>query len=288
MPFSLNPWHAFCSGIVHVFTRLLTQPLRNYTFRYHNDLDALKRYLRKGDVVLVEGSERVSEVIKYLTQSSWSHAGIYIGDELSQSAHPRAAFYRELYGEEADFLLIEALVEEGVVASPISKYLHYNIRVCRPHNLYKEHLRAILEEVIRQLGYKYDLKNIVDLARYFLPVSLIPRRFRQTALQFGSGQATQVICSSMLAAAFGNVGFPIVPLPATRTPQTVMSRPPWWRRSLVAFSRATSPLVLRQQHPTLITPRDFDLSPYFEIVKFNVIESSKFDYRNIVWAEDHE
>lgn len=288
MPFSLHPWHAFCRSIVHVFTRLLTQPLRNYTFRSHNDLDALKRYLRKGDVVLVEGSERVSEVIKYLTQSSWSHAGIYVGDELRQSAHPRAAFYRELYGDEADFLMIEALVEEGVVASPISKYLRYNIRVCRPHNLHKEHLRAILEEVIRQLGYKYDLKNIVDLARYFLPVSLIPRRFRQTALQFGNGQATQVICSSMLAAAFGNVGFPIVPLPATRAPQTAIPRPPLWRRSLAAFSRATSPLVLRQQHPTLITPRDFDLSPYFEIVKFNVIESGKFDYRDIVWAKDHD
>jgi hypothetical protein len=286
MSFFLYPWYAFRRGVVHLFTRLLTQPLHNYTCRSDNNLDALKRYLRKGDVVLVEGSERISEVIKYLTQSSWSHSAIYIGDELTQSAHPLAASYRERYGEEADFLLIEALVEEGVVASPISKYLHYNIRVCRPHNLRKEHLRAILDEVIQQLGYKYDLKNILDLARYFLPVSLIPRRFRQTALQFGSGEPTQVICSSMLAAAFGRVGFPIVPLPATSALQPVVSRQSRWRRSLAAFSRAAAPRVFRQQHPTLITPRDFDLSPYFEIVKFNVIESGRFDYRTIVWAED--
>ena len=32
--------------------------------------------------------------------------------------------------------------------------------------------------------------------------------------------------------------------------------------------------------------RDFDLSPYFEIVKFNIIEEIKFDYRKIMWAED--
>jgi hypothetical protein len=32
-----------------------------------------------------------------------------------------------------------------------------------------------------------------------LPVSLVPRRFRRKALQFGSGLPTQVICSGMLA-----------------------------------------------------------------------------------------
>jgi hypothetical protein len=37
-----------------------------------------------------------------------------------------------------------------------------------------------------------------------------------------------------------------------------------------------------------VTPRDFDLSPYFEIVKFNVIESRRFDYSKIVWAKNEE
>jgi hypothetical protein len=40
--------------------------------------------------------------------------------------------------------------------------------------------------------------------------------------------------------------------------------------------------------PTLITPRDFDLSPYFEIIKFNVIENSRFDYHKLRWVEDTE
>jgi hypothetical protein len=38
--------------------------------------------------------------------------------------------------------------------------------------------------------------------------------------------------------------------------------------------------------PTLITPRDFDLSPYFQIIKFNVIEDSRFDYHNLLWIEE--
>jgi len=40
--------------------------------------------------------------------------------------------------------------------------------------------------------------------------------------------------------------------------------------------------------PALITPRDFDLSPYFEIVKFNHLALGKFDYRRIEWASDGE
>ena len=42
----------------------------------------------------------------------------------------------------------------------------------------------------------------------------------------------------------------------------------------------------RRRHPTLITPRDFDLSPYFHAIKFNIIDSQRLDYRNIIWAED--
>src|SRR5262250_2080958 len=35
--------------------------------------------LEPGDVLLVEGNTRMSAAIKYLTQSTWSHAALYIG-----------------------------------------------------------------------------------------------------------------------------------------------------------------------------------------------------------------
>jgi hypothetical protein len=38
--------------------------------------------------------------------------------------------------------------------------------------------------------------------------------------------------------------------------------------------------------PTLITPRDFDLSPYFEVLKFNVVEGSRFDYHSLLWFDE--
>ena len=46
--------------------------------------------------------------------------------------------------------------------------------------------------------------------------------------------------------------------------------------------------MYRHRDPTLLTPRDFDLSPYFEIVKFNVIKQRGFDYERIEWEESAE
>jgi len=46
--------------------------------------------------------------------------------------------------------------------------------------------------------------------------------------------------------------------------------------------------LYRRRHPTLLAPRDFDLSPYFQIVKFNLIPDNKFDYSRIEWALEVE
>ncbi len=36
----------------------------------------LRRLLRPGDVLLIEGRTRIAQPIKYLTQSTWSHAAL--------------------------------------------------------------------------------------------------------------------------------------------------------------------------------------------------------------------
>ena len=190
---------------------LLTKPVSSYSLQIPNDIAALKRHIRKGDVVLVEGNERISECIKYLTQSSWSHSALYVGDEpIRRNPELKAPLVAQ-YGEEANFLLVEAIVEAGVVLSPLSKYRDFNLRVCRPFNLSAADLADVMDEAIRSVGDTYDLRNVIDLARYFLPVSLVPARFRRQALQFGSGEPTRVICSSFIASAFHRVKFPIVP-----------------------------------------------------------------------------
>ncbi|MNH42185.1 hypothetical protein D3C79_1038350 [compost metagenome] len=42
--------------------------------------------------------------------------------------------------------------------------------------------------------------------------------------------------------------------------------------------------ILHIRHHGLYTPRDFDISPYFNVVKPQLFEG--FDYRRLVWADD--
>jgi hypothetical protein len=259
-------------------TRALTRRRRTYNHVLPSHLGILRATLQKGDVLLIDGDQRVSEVIKYLTQSSWSHSAIYVGDEL-WGRHPEQR--DELvarFGADARHLLVEALMEEGVVASPLAKYETHNLRVCRPHGLRPEHCRRILDEILAQLGSSYAVRNALALARYFFPVSLIPRRWRQRALELGDDVTKQVICSTLIARAFQEVGFPI--LPAVTRAADAAARPRWrqWIRT------EPYPHVFHRERCALITPRDFDLSPYFDVVKLTDLGEREFDYRRIRWA----
>jgi hypothetical protein len=263
--------------------RHLTKPLRSYVQRVPNSIDKLKRTLRKGDVLLVEGDQRVSQVIRYLTQSCWSHCALYVGDELLTGDPQRAAELRARFGDDAAHLLIEAEAGAGVCASPLSKYERYNIRICRPHNLHRDDVGAVLRFVIGHLGRRYDIRHLVELARFFFPVSIVPRRWRRAALTFGSADGRAVICSSMIAEAFTRVGYPI--LPEVRLENGPSPRRAWWRR-LGLRSQVQKPLArFRRHNNALVTPRDFDLSPYFEIVKFNHLGDPRLNYREILWEE---
>jgi hypothetical protein len=263
----------------------LSEPIPAYEQRVWNDPHALRRTIQKGDVILVEGDNRISVVIKYLTQSSWSHAALYLGDELLRHGGELADRTRREFGADAEQLLVEAL-PRGVVAAPLAKYIDYNLRIVRPHRLRPEHLKRILEEAIQTIGWQYDVRNIMDLMRYLLPVHVVPHRLRRDALHFGSGQPTEVICSSLLGRLFGRVGFPV--LPQAAHPASAEGRRPGLLGHVLGHESERFTGLFRMRHPTLLTPRDFDLSPYFEVVKFNAIASGNFDYERIQWAGQAE
>ena len=88
------------------------------------DRHALRRTLRTGDVLLIAGSSTISTAIKYLTQSTWSHAALYVGDVLGQKAEN---------GE--PHVLIEVTATAGCVSIPLSRYERYHTRICRPVGL---------------------------------------------------------------------------------------------------------------------------------------------------------
>jgi hypothetical protein len=267
----------------------MSEPISHYNLRGRNDFDQMKSTIRKGDVLLVDGDQRVSAVIKYLTRSSWSHAVLYIGDELLRRDGDLKRRARETFGDAAEHLIVEALFD-GVVVSSLEKYIDYNIRLCRPHRLRPDHLKIVLDDAVAAIGWRYDLRNILDLAVHLIFVSFLPGRHREEALRFGSGASSQVICTSLLGQLFHKVGFPVLPsvtYPEGSGVQEASIRRRRW--SLFPRRRRNRPWGLyRRRHPTLLAPRDFDLSPYFQIVKFNLVSESKFDYSRIEWAPEVE
>jgi hypothetical protein len=231
--------------------RYLDRPAAGYEPFAPTDPGALQATIRKGDVLLVEGNSHISGVIKYLTQSTWSHAALYVGLMVSKT------------GEEQRHMLLEASLEGGVAAVPLSKYFQFRTRICRPVNLSAEDCDSICRYAITRIGSKYDLKNIFDLVRYLVPLP-VPQRWRRRMIALGSGDPTKLICSGIIAQAFQSVHYPILP-----------------KITLVESGHAREELM-EIRHSSLYVPRDFDLSPYFAVVKPSLERG--FDYRALHWT----
>jgi len=225
-----------------------------------SDPDALRRTLRPADVLLVAGSSKLSTAVKYLTQSTWSHAALYVGDVLGQTADGDA------------HALIEVTPVDGCASAPLAKYEHFHTRICRPVGLTHADREDILRFMISRLGTQYDMRNIFDLARYLLPTPPVPTRWRRRMIALGSGEPTRTVCSTLIAEAFGRVHYPILPrVEAVMADQGGISR----------FRRQE---ILHIRHHSLYAPADFDLSPYFAIVKPTLEEG--FNYKGLTWARE--
>lgn len=240
--------------------RKLNQESSGYEPYTPSDPAVLASILQPGDILLVEGNRKVSAAIKYLSQSTWSHAAMYVGPVLQEGTP-----------EGEPNVLVEVNLGEGCVSAPLSKYGTYNTRICRPVGLTREDRDTVVDFMISRIGLKYDMRNILDLARFLFPTPPIPTRLRRRMIAMGSGEPTRTICSALIAQAFQYVNYPILPRIERLTEKKVKVRSQYSRRE-----------ILHIRHHSLYVPRDFDISPYFAIVKPTI--EAGFDYKHIVWA----
>jgi Permuted papain-like amidase enzyme, YaeF/YiiX, C92 family len=207
--------------------------------------------LEKGDIVLVDGNTRISTAIKYLTQSTWSHACLFVGDNGDASSKSN---------------LLEADLKNGVHLVDLDHYANFNLRICRPVNLSDEEVKQMTDFAMQRIGHQYDLKNVLDLIRYVIQKPAVPNRYRRSLLSLGSGEPTKAICSTLIAESFQSIDYPILP-----------------RRSGERGQAGEVPLLYKQ-HFTHFTPRDFDLSPYFRIIKPTI--EGGFNHHDLEWEPD--
>lgn len=198
--------------------------------------------IQVGDVLLVDGVSRVSTAIKYLTQSTWSHAAFCVEKNDKQ------------------VMLLEADVIEGVRKVPLSLYQMQHTRICRPQGLKNGDIQRAIDYATTQLGNQYDTRHIFDLARYLIQTPPVPVDWRRSMLSLGSGDPTKAICSSLIAQIFQSIQYPIIP------------------------AKQAAGLVKR--HHSLYVPSDFDISPYFAIIKPSLLSS--FDPYALSWIEHEE
>jgi hypothetical protein len=255
----MSAFDRMLDGIGRLIAARLQAPASGYEPLMPSDPETLRRTLQPADVLLVEGNQKVATAIKYLTQSTWSHAAIHVGGAggtFTPDGEPLS--------------LVEANLGEGVVAVSLSKYASFNTRICRPVGLSEAEQQCVVHLVLERIGQQYDTRHIVDLARYLLPTPPVPVRWRRRMLALGSGEPTRAICSTLIAQAFQAVRYPILP----RIERVVGERP------VTGYSEDE---ILHIRHHSLFAPRDFDLSPYFQIIKPTIMGA--FDHRQLRWAD---
>ncbi|MCO7225879.1 YiiX/YebB-like N1pC/P60 family cysteine hydrolase [Pleionea sp. CnH1-48] len=231
------------------------------------NFEQLSYGLRPGDVILVEGRSRVSEVIKLITQSRWTHAALYIG-RLHDIQDPKAREQLLAAGCEdgPTQWMIEGLLGQGTIVNPLSIYQQDNLRICRPAQLSHDDAQKVIQYAIDRLGTPYNVRQLLDLARLMFPWTIVPRRWRSSLFRHHAGEPTRTVCSSMLAEAFATVQYPV--LPSFRT-----------------LGKGRVELIKRNTN--LFVPADFDYSPYFKIIKFPFWgDKDKPSYRQLPWNQD--
>jgi len=229
-----------------------------------SNFERLRYELKPGDVLLVEGRSKVADIIKMITQSIWTHSILYLGRIHEIDDHDlriRIQKYYD-YGED-DQLIIESLLGAGTIVTTLNKYTYDHLRICRPTGLTHVDAQKVIEYAILQLGTDYNVRHLLDLARFMFPYGILPRRWRSSLFEHNAGIPTETICSTMMAEAFASVHFPIQP---------------------VLQQDSDGKLKLFRRNSKLITPPDFDYSPYFDVVKYPMLDFDELAvYRKLPW-----
>lgn len=249
----------------HLFTWLSYEPPPTEVLPY--DFGRIQYELRPGDVLLVEGRSRISSVIRTITQSPWTHAAIYVGRTVDYDDEEiQNALSPDGNTKDKTRWIVESTIDRGTVLTPLSFYKYHHLRICRPRGIAPDDLELTIKYMIKALGKPYNVRHIFDLARFLLPWSILPRRWGSSLFRTASGEPESGICSSLIANAFLSVQFPILPFVRVDSDQA---------EGIEVF----------QRNPHLFTPKDFDYSPYFEIIKyplFNPEEPMPY-YRRLPW-----
>ena len=150
--------------ISRAILRYLSKSTTRYAPFFSPPPDVFQRALQPGDILLIEGNTRLSAIIKFLTQSTWSHAALYLGEQAVAQTSDGTP-------DSEPNVLLEADVEHGVTTAGLSKYSNFNKRICRPVGLSREDKQKVVDYALARLGKQYELKGNCRPGALFVPLS---------------------------------------------------------------------------------------------------------------------
>lgn len=245
---------------------LMHEPI-NPQHKFMCDFDRIIYEIRPCDVLLIEGSSRISQVIRTVTESPWTHACLYIG-RLHDIEHP---LQRQRVKEYSNYapdtpLIIESILGKGTIINSLDYYKEAHIRICRPNGISRRDAQQVVAFAISRLGVEYGVRHIFDLARFLMPWRIIPKQWRSSLFEKNPGIPTKEICSSVIAEAFEAIRYPILPIIKRHQGQGIK--------------------FVKRNH-RLFIPKDFDYSPFFEIIKYPIFPlGEEAFYRYLPWDDD--
>lgn len=257
---------SFSDWVIHKVSLWLLKSQPHISRGYLTNFQQLCTHAQPSDILLFEGHSRASNIISLITQSIWTHAALYIGNlEDIKDSQLRDTVKQHTTDLNGPFL-IESEIGYGTIITPLTRYKDENIRLLRPSGLTQDDAQKIIGFTIRRLGMNYDIRHLFDLARFLFPWKFFPKQWHSSLFQHNALQPTKDICSSMIAEAFESVDYPILPLIDKDS------------QNQIEFIR---------RNVRLYTPNDFDLSPYFNIIKYPYFPlRKKGSYHHLPWMHD--
>lgn len=221
--------------IINLLIQYLASNKGNFTNLYSN-FDSLCYEIKQGDVILVEGHSKISHIIRTMTHSPWTHACLYIGRLYDiESPIVRKKITQHYNCAPDKQLIIESILGKGTIIRSIDVYKTHHMRICRPLGISRKHIQQLIDFSTNRIGVKYDIKNILHIAKLLMPWKIIRKLFGNSMLKKNKGIPTHEICSTMIAESFNNINYPI---------------------------------SIDKRNNKILTPSDFDYSPYFQIIKY--------------------
>lgn len=211
--------------------------------------DHAAQILSPADIVLIDGTAPADNRIKAITGSNWSQVLLYLGrlhDIKDPTLRATASDFTPCQSNTQ--LLLKVDLVHGVHLITLSQLQESQLRICRPRGLNDDEKQTIIRYALSRLESHKKHAWWPAIRLLLVPWALLPRGWRKPVFKLLSGRRLRRSVGGTIGDAFSFIQFPILPLVKQDSDgKTKLYRP----------------------YPMVFYPSDFDLSPYFDVIKYS-------------------